>query len=147
VPLRVREAEPGDAQALEPLLEQLGYPASTEAVAARLARLGASDADCVLVAEDDGHVVGLATLHVSESLAYDHPAARISMIVVDGARRRGGIGSRLVAELEAEARRRDCCLLYLTTAERRADARAFYRRLGFEETGRRFAKALETLGN
>jgi hypothetical protein len=34
-------------------------------------------------------------------------------------------------------------LLFLTTSERRKDAHAFYRSLGFEETGRRFAKALD----
>jgi hypothetical protein len=30
--------------------------------------------------------------------------------------------------------------LFLTTAERRSDAHAFYERLGFERTGRRYAK-------
>jgi ribosomal protein S18 acetylase RimI-like enzyme len=69
-------------------------------------------------------------------------AARISVLVVDEPHRRRGIGEALVAALEAEARRRSCCLIYLTTAERRAAAHAFYRRLGFEETGRRFAKRL-----
>jgi hypothetical protein len=33
-------------------------------------------------------------------------------------------------------------VLFLTTAARRADAHDFYRRLGFEETGLRFAKPL-----
>jgi hypothetical protein len=31
----------------------------------------------------------------------------------------------------------------LTTAERRADAHAFYERIGFERTGRRYAKVFE----
>jgi ribosomal protein S18 acetylase RimI-like enzyme len=48
-----------------------------------------------------------------------------------------------VAEAEAEARRRGCCLIFLTSAERRKDAHAFYRRIGFAETGRRFAKRLD----
>jgi hypothetical protein len=42
--------------------------------------------------------------------------------------------------MEAEARRRGCCLIFLTTAPKgRHD---FYRRIGFEATGRRFAKWL-----
>jgi GNAT superfamily N-acetyltransferase len=45
--------------------------------------------------------------------------------------------------VEEEARSRGCVLLYLTTAERREDAHAFYRTTGLEETGRRFAKRLE----
>ena len=33
-------------------------------------------------------------------------------------------------------------ILAVTTHERRADAHAFYQRIGFEQTGRRFGKAL-----
>jgi GNAT superfamily N-acetyltransferase len=48
-----------------------------------------------------------------------------------------------MALAERLARQRGCVLLFLTTSERRKDAHAFYRSLGFEETGRRFAKALD----
>jgi hypothetical protein len=48
-----------------------------------------------------------------------------------------------VEAVEDEARARRCALLFLTSAERRADAHAFYAHLGFEETGRRFAKRFE----
>jgi GNAT superfamily N-acetyltransferase len=123
-------------------MDQLGYPASAEAVARRLAQLEASDADSVVVAEADGEVVGLASLHTSLSVEYDEPAAKLSAIIVDERHRRRGIGEALVAEMEAEARERGCCLIFLTTAARRADAHDFYRRLGFEETGLRFVKPL-----
>jgi GNAT superfamily N-acetyltransferase len=63
--------------------------------------------------------------------------------VVDERHRRRGIGEVLVAAVEREARARGCVLLFLTTAERRADAHAFYRRIGLEETGRRFARRLD----
>ena len=108
-----------------------------------MVRLQESKADRVVVAEADGQVVGLAALHESLSVEYDEPAAKLSAIVVDEHHRRRGIGEALVEAMEAEARRRGCCLIFLTTAERRADAHAFYRRLGFEETGRRFAKRLD----
>ena len=138
----IRDARAEDAEALAALIGQLGYPTSAEAVGRRVARLNASDADRVVVAESDGEVVGLASLHESLSVEYDEPAAKLSAIVVDERHRRRGIGEALAAEMEAEARRRGCCLIFLTTAERRADAHAFYRRIGFEETGRRFAKLL-----
>jgi GNAT superfamily N-acetyltransferase len=140
--LAIRDATPRDAEVVAHLVEQLGYPVSPEAVAARIARLEASEADRVVVAELDGDVVGLAGLHVSPSLEYDEPAAKLSAIVIDERYRRRGIGEALVTALEAEARERGCGLIFLTTAERRKDAHAFYRRLGFEETGRRFAKSL-----
>lgn len=142
VGLTIRDARPEDAQALARLIEQLGYPTSPEAVLRRLELLAASEADRLLVAELEGQAVGLASVHVSLSVEYDEPAAKLSAIVVDREYRRRGIGQALVAALEAEARARGCCLIFLTTAERRGDAHDFYGRIGFEETGRRFAKWL-----
>jgi GNAT superfamily N-acetyltransferase len=142
VDVTIRDARTEDAQPLAALLEQLGYPAPAEAVARRLELLRASDSDHVFVAEVDGQVVGLAGLHVSLALEYDRPAAKLSAIVVDERHRRCGIGEALVRAVEVEACIRDCCLIFLTTAERRRDAHAFYRRLGFGATGRRFAKIL-----
>jgi GNAT superfamily N-acetyltransferase len=105
-------------------------------------RLAASDADRVVIAHEDGGVVGLAVLHTSLSVEYDEPAAKLSAIVVDEASRGRGVGRALAEAIEAEARARGCCILFLTTAERRADAHAFYSRLGFEHTGRRYVKEL-----
>jgi ribosomal protein S18 acetylase RimI-like enzyme len=107
-----------------------------------MARLAASKSDRLVVAELDGEVVGLASLHVSLSVEYDEPAAKLSAIVIDERHRRRGVGEALVTALEAEARERGCGLIFLTTAERRKEAHSFYRRLGFQETGRRFAKSL-----
>jgi GNAT superfamily N-acetyltransferase len=142
VELTIRDARRGDARALAALVGQLGYPCSIEEVARRVERIGESEADRLVVAELKGEIVGLASLHTSLSIEYDQPAAKLSAIVVDERHRRRGIGEALVAEMEAEAYRRGCCLIFLTTAERRTDAHAFYRRIGFEETGRRFAKWL-----
>ena len=140
--MTIRDAEPRDALALVRLLEQLGYPAGEEAVLRRLARMEASPADRLFVAEVDGSVVGLAGVHVSPSLEHDQDAAKVSAIVVDEAFRRRGVGRALLDAVEAEARERGCALVFLTTAERRGDAHEFYRRLGWDETGRRFAKRL-----
>ena len=140
--LEIRDADPDDAEALAQLIGQLGYPTSAAAVTHRLARLAASEVDRCVVAALDGAVVGLASIHTSLTIVDEDPVAKISSIVVDQRYRRRGIGEALVSELEADARARGCSLIFLTTAESRADAHAFYRRLGFEETGRRFAKRL-----
>ena len=108
----------------------------------RLERLGASAADRLFVADHNGAVVGFAGIHVSPSFEYDRDAAKVSAIVVDERHRRSGVGRALLAAVETEARARGCELVFLTTAERRDDAHEFYRRLGWEETGRRFAKML-----
>jgi GNAT superfamily N-acetyltransferase len=138
----IRDARAGDADAIACLLGQLGYPTSRAVVSNRLARLAASGADHVLVAVLDGEAVGLATVHTSLTIADDHSVAKLSAIVVDERYRREGVGEALVAAAEDRARAAGCSLMFLTTAERRTDAHSFYRRLGFEETGRRFAKSL-----
>jgi GNAT superfamily N-acetyltransferase len=138
----VREAGPEDARDVARLLDQLGYPAAPAEVAARIERHRESRADLLLVAEAGGRVVALASLHVSMALEYEGDAGKLSAIVVDETARGHGIGRVLVDAVEAEARRRGCVLLFLTTNERRRNAHAFYRALGFEETGRRFAKRL-----
>ena len=137
--MRVRAATAGDVDAIARLLAQLGYPATPDRVAPRLERLRAAG-DELLVAEVQGTVVGLANLHVSPSLEYDAPAGKLGALVVDERHRRAEVGRALVAAVEARARERGCALLFLTTAERRSDAHAFYERLGFERTGRRYAK-------
>jgi GNAT superfamily N-acetyltransferase len=142
VNIGIRDARPGDSPAIARLLDQLGYPSSAEQVLRRLERLRRSGSDRVFVAELGAEVVGLASLHVSRSLESDGDAGKVSAIVVDERHRRRGIGEALMDAVEVEARARGCILLYLTTAERRKDAHAFYQRIGLEETGRRFAKQL-----
>jgi N-acetylglutamate synthase-like GNAT family acetyltransferase len=142
VPITIRDARPDDADAIARLLEQLGYPTDAAAVPSRLERLRIVG-DRLVVAELEGKVVGLAQLHVSPTMALERPAAKIDGLVVDESCRSQGIGSALVAEMEAEARARGCSLLYLTTATRREDAHDFYRGVGLEETGKRFGKTLD----
>jgi GNAT superfamily N-acetyltransferase len=138
----VRDVRAEDATSIAVLLTELGYPAETDAILRRLEQLR-QVGDLVLVAELDGGVVGLAQLHVSPSIEYDRPAAKLSALVVAECHRGSGIGRALVEAVEEEARGRGCGLLFLTTAERRADAHRFYERLGFERTGRRYAKLFD----
>jgi GNAT superfamily N-acetyltransferase len=143
VGLTIRDALPADAVAIARLLGQLGYPTGAGAVESRLERL-IIVGDRVVVAELEDQVVGLAHLHVSPSIEYEQPAAKLSALVVDESHRGAGIGRALVEAMEREAGARRCALLFLTTAAQREDAHEFYRRLGLEETGKRFAKRLDS---
>jgi GNAT superfamily N-acetyltransferase len=137
----IRDARADDAAAIATLLGQLGYPVEPEAVPPRLERLAAAG-DRAVVAEVDGDVVGLASLRVSQSIEYDTSAGQLASLVVDEAHRGMGVGRALVEAMEAEARARGCGAFFVTTAERRADAHAFYERLGLDHTGRRYGKLL-----
>jgi N-acetylglutamate synthase-like GNAT family acetyltransferase len=140
--VQIRAATSADGEAVAMLLGELGYPANASEASARIERLNASSADHLVVSELDGEVVGLATLHVSSTIEHEQPVGKLSAIVVGERHRRRGVGEALAAAIEAEARSRGCRLVFLTSAERRHDAHAFYRRIGYEETGRRFAKVL-----
>jgi GNAT superfamily N-acetyltransferase len=139
--LTIRDAQAADAERISSLLTQLGYPTQPSAVEARLERL-AVVGDRVLVADLDGRAVGLGHLQVAPAIERERPAAKIGALVVDEGHRGQGVGCALMQALEDEARLRGCELLFLTTAERRDDAHAFYERVGLELTGRRYGRTL-----
>jgi len=141
VDLSIRDARLEDSPHVAGLLGQLGYPTDERAVAARLERL-AVVGDRVFVAEEDGRLVGLAHLQVSPGIERDRPAAKLGALVVDAEHRGHGVGRALVEAAERDARLRGCALLFLTTRETRDGAHAFYERVGFEQTGRRYSRTL-----
>jgi predicted N-acetyltransferase YhbS len=136
----IRRATSADAAAIAPLLDELGYPSTAAQVEARLAALPADE--LVLVAEVDGQVAALAGLRVERLLERDEPSGRLTALVV-GSRWRGrGLGESLVRAVEEEARAHGCERVVLTSGNHRSEAHTFYGRLGYEPTGRRFAKQL-----
>ena len=139
--LHVRPATPADADAVAGLLTQLGYPTTSAEVPGRLDRLTGGHA-AVLLAAQRGGVVGLATVHILAVLNRPRSVAWLTALVVDEAVRGAGVGRRLVEAVEAFARESGCERLSVTTYEDLADAQAFYVRVGFELTGRRFGKTL-----
>ena len=137
-----RPAADFDAPALATLLAHLGYPADAAEVPARLERLRVAGDDA-FVAESDGHVVGLATVHSRTVLHAARPVAQLTALVVPPEVRGRGIGRALVAQAEQWSRERGANRLVVTTALHRAEAPRFYERLGFDHTGRRYVKQLE----
>jgi GNAT superfamily N-acetyltransferase len=140
--VRVREAEPGDLEAITDLIGQLGYPSEASAVAGRLERLTGDPKSWVFVAVDGERALGVAAVHVMPVLERDAPTARITAMVVDEAARRGGVGRALLERLEEVARAEGCGRIYVTSRYEREGAVAFYRRMGFEDTSLRFVKDL-----
>ncbi len=140
--VELRSPTVGDAARLATLLGELGYRAQPAQVARRLELLAAEPETRLFVAVLDGEVVGLAGLRVERLVESDEPAGRLIALIVASSQRRRGIGAQLVVAVEAEARHRGCSSVVLTSAHRRCDAHAFYEQLGYEETGRRFAKRL-----
>jgi [ribosomal protein S18]-alanine N-acetyltransferase len=59
-----------------------------------------------------------------------------NLVVADNVRRQG-LGMRLTSELIEHARRRGANAIFLEVRESNGSARALYRKVGFEESGRR----------
>jgi GNAT superfamily N-acetyltransferase len=147
--ITIRAASPDDAGALAPLLRELGYPADVDRVRARADRLlgrdGPSSTDAVFVAlaGGDADVVGMLAMHRFAALHDDADVGLITALVVAERARGLGVGRQLVDRAVETARRWGCTRLLVTTHVRRAGAHAFYERIGFELTGRRYARTLD----
>jgi len=138
----VREASVNDAAAVAELLGELGYPTSPAQAAQRIERITADPSTSLIVAEADSELAGFGALHVQNLVERDEPGCEVAGLVVGERFRRRRIGELLMQALENEARRRGATIMVLNTAHRRADAHAFYEALGYEHTGRRYAKDL-----
>jgi GNAT superfamily N-acetyltransferase len=141
--MHIRPSTARDADRLAPLLGQLGYPTAAATLAPRLERLLSHPEYAVWVAEGDGGSLhGLAVGHVAFSIEGDGPAAQLTALVVDRSAQRTGLGRRLVETFENWAGENAVVQVVVTSATHRAAAHAFYERLGYELTGRRFDKRL-----
>lgn len=139
-PLSVRPARPADAVAVAALVTGLGFEASAGDIEGRLAQLKKAR-EAPLVAEQ-GEVIGVLAWHVTPVLHRPKPVGRITMMVVADGERRRGVGRALVEEAFREMRAKGCGLIEVTSNVDLSGAHGFYRRLGFERTSYRFAKAL-----
>ena len=138
--LIVRDARATDADGLARLCSQLGYPTPPSAMPDRVARIGEDPNARALVAEQEGSLIGLATIHLRFTMNHEAPIAQLTLLVVDESNRTHGVGRALVETAEAWAKERGSKRITVTTALHRAGAHAFYERLSYAHTGRRYGK-------
>jgi ribosomal protein S18 acetylase RimI-like enzyme len=137
---RVREAKTEDAETIHALAGELAAvvgdsPPSLEAVEARLSELLQEPRARVLVAEDeDGAVVGMASLWIKPDLAHGDMVVEVPTLVVAEGSRRRGVGKLLMEEIQKLAAENDANLIELVATPGNVPARDFYKSLGFVET-------------
>jgi GNAT superfamily N-acetyltransferase len=141
VRMTVRPATPADAAEMAALFAQFEHPTPAGPIPDRLARLISHDGQA-LVADSPAGLLGVATMQVVWSLVEDAPRVMLTALVVRENVRGQGVGRALVTAVEAWARARGANRVVLMTALRRAGAHAFYERLEYEFTGRRYVKSL-----
>ena len=138
---QIRDAKPSDAPRLAELIRLLGHEIDEKAVRKNLARLK-KDGETPLVATLGTQVVGLCGVSARVMIHRDGPIGRISPLVVAEEAQGHGIGRMLVDAAEAWMRKKGCKLVEVTSNDRRAEAHAFYRHMGYDRTSIRFAKKL-----
>jgi len=138
---KLRDAKPADAPRLVELIRFLGHDINKKQVRKNLAALKKAG-ETPLVATLDKKVVGLIGLHVMTTIHRDSPVGRIPALVVAKEAQGMKLGRLLVDAAEQWCRKKGCKLIEVTSNDRRADAHAFYRHMGYERTSIRFFKKL-----
>ena len=137
---RIRPAVADDAARLVSLVAQLGYPANADFILEKLDQLSATPGTKILVADQEGLVVGLLCFSILPLLHVSGGLGRISALVVGSQFKGRGIGKSLVAEAEEFAWENGCARIEITSGEHRVDAHAFYEAVGYTQDSRRFIK-------
>jgi GNAT superfamily N-acetyltransferase len=138
----LRDYADGDAAALARLMTELGYPTSAEQMSERMTRIKSRSDFATFVADDDGEVVGMIGVCVRPSYEHNLSNGQITALVVARQARGRGIGRLLVSKAQAWLAGEGARRIIVNSGTARADAHAFYIRLGYGETGRRFVKQL-----
>ena len=108
----MRPAQQTEREAITALLTSAGLPVED---------LDPTMLDSFVVASEDGAFVGVVGLEICET------DALLRSLAVDRGHRRRGLGARLVAAIETEARARGVNALYLLTIT----ATSFFTRVGY----------------
>jgi GNAT superfamily N-acetyltransferase len=144
----VRAARPDDLPRLIELLAagtlRSGEdPANPAPYGRALDEIAATEGCEVLVADDNGTVIGVCQLitfrHLQER---GGRCAEIESMHVDERRRGAGIGGQLIDAAVARAEALGCYRVQLTSNKARGDAHRFYERHGFEASHEGFKRYL-----
>ena len=145
----IRQAREDDLPAIVALLidDELGgqreSTADLQPYRDAFARIAADSNQLLVVMERGAEIVGTQQLTFIPGLSFKGAVrAQIEAVRIRADLRGSGLGTRLIEWAIAEARRRDCFLVQLSSNNIRLDAHRFYTRLGFEASHTGFKRKL-----
>ena len=146
--LVIREAREGDVAAILELYrdaELEGEPAfNVDEAQAHLAVFGRYPSYRIFVALADEKVVGTYELLIMDNLAKGgRKSGVVEDVAVSPQYREHGVGRAMMMHACEECRKASCYKFVLSSNLKRADAHAFYEKLGFEKHGFSFRVELE----
>jgi GNAT superfamily N-acetyltransferase len=138
---KIREATASDAPRLVELIHELGHEIDEKSVRKNLKALKKSG-ELPLVATIGKEVVGMVGRHAMVTIHRPAPVGRIPVLVVAKEAQGMKLGRMLVEAVEQWCRKQGCQIVEVTSNDRRAQAHAFYRHMGYERSSIRFFKKL-----
>lgn len=145
----IRSANPNEADKLLPLMEQLGYSQTIEALTSRINLFLKQDGYGIAVAEEVETKKLIGWVAWSKSILIVSPAVRLHIegLVVEQSYRGSGIGKALMLHVENIAKLNSPCIVDLTSGKRRAKdgSHEFYAALGYHNEGHMAKKYLRKI--
>lgn len=140
--VQIRNATADDSPSIAALLSQLGYPADSAEMPARLSRMLKHGGSVVLAVDRDDSPLGLLAMTRHWGLHSSGPIAYIMALIIAETARRRGVGKALVDYAKQWGIDNGCERINVTSAEHRDGAHEFYPAMGLPYTGRRFSATL-----
>ena len=143
VELRVATAD--DRNACRALLDELGQATGSgeRSFSDRtFDDVVAGDRGRIIVAEENGRLLGMATVSYNVALRYDGEYCQLEELIVSPAARGRQLGAKLVEQTLIDARRRGCADYGLYLVPTTEHNRPFYEKLGFHAVGTELRQAL-----
>jgi ribosomal protein S18 acetylase RimI-like enzyme len=125
-------------------MAELGYPTDPSSLSERVAAVSSNSDDAVLIAENEGNILGLVAVHSFEMLHRPGRLGRITALVVSASARNRGVGRQLLDAAESHLRASGCVKLEVTSGEQRPEAHGFYAANGYKEQRVHFVKSPAT---
>lgn len=142
--ITIRPACDSDSKCMAALMTELGYPTTTEEMAARLRSVIPHDDYKTLLALVKGEVAGMIGLSKHFYFEKNGSYIRIVALVVFNNFRKCGVGKRLLQEAENWALQLTAGFVLLNSGDReeRKPAHRFYERYGYEQQSLGFVKKI-----
>lgn len=138
----VRNAEAKDKQACLELISSLTGREPDEAWAETFDKLVTGKRGAILIAEEDGAPLGVATISYNLAIRYGGEYCQLEELIVSEAARGKKAGAALMEAAVSSARERGCAEMGLYLVEWSEGNRPFYEKFGFEVVGSEMRQSL-----
>jgi N-acetylglutamate synthase-like GNAT family acetyltransferase len=96
----------------------------------------------ILVAEQDGKIVGIVSIIYLQRLNRAKPEMYIPELIVTEKLRHSGIGEKLIQYCFDLAKKKSCYRIRLESGNQRKESHKFYKTIGFEQSALTFTKSI-----